>query len=81
MLKMMIINIAINFHRTNPNNNFLKLHPRTDGTKPKEPFSKNLVPEKLFCIDESVNCLSEVIKNKILKSKPKTASMSRMEKE
>ena len=63
MLNMITINIVINFQRTNPYNNFLKLQPRTVGTKSKEPFSKNLVPEKLFCIDESVNCLSEVIKN------------------
>ena len=63
MLNMMISNIAIEFHLTNPNNNILTLHSVTVVTRLIEPFSKNLVPEKLFCIDESVNCLLEVINN------------------
>ncbi len=63
MLNMMISNIAIEFHRTNPNTKVLALHPGTVSTRLSEPFSKNLAPEKLFSIDYSVNCLLDVIKN------------------
>ena len=52
MLNMMISYIAIGFHFTNQNNNVLTLHFGTVVTRLIEPFSKNLVPEKLFCIDE-----------------------------
>ena len=69
LLNMMISNIAIEFHSTNPNNNVLALHSGTVVTRLIEPFSKNLVPKKLFCIDESVNCLLVVIKN--TEKKPK----------
>ena len=66
---MVISNLAIGFYPTNQNNNVLTLHSGRVVTRLIEPFSKNLVPEKLFCIDESVNCLLEVIKNTEKKTK------------
>ena len=65
----MISNIATEFHLTNPNNNILTLPSVTVVTRLIEPFSKNLVPVKPICIDESVNCLLEVINN--TEKKPK----------
>ena len=73
MLNMMISNIAIEFHRTNPNTKVLALHPGTVSTRPSEPFSKNVAPEKLFSIDSSVNCLLKVIEN--TEKKPRGVSM------
>ena len=57
MINMIIINIAIEFHRTNLNTKVLALRPGTIHNKVIEPFGKNVAPEKLFSIDYSVNCL------------------------
>ena len=63
MINMIIINIAIEFHRTNLNTKVLALRLGTVDSKASEPFGKNVAPEKLFSINYSVNCLLGVIKN------------------
>ena len=63
MINMIIINIAIEFHRTNLSTKVLALRPGTIHNKVIEPFGKNVAPEKLFSIDYSVNCLLGVSKN------------------
>ena len=57
MINTIIINIAIEFHRTNLNTKLLALRPGIIHNKVIEPFGKNVAPEKLFSIDYSVNCL------------------------
>ena len=51
MLNMMLSNIAIEFHRTNPNTKVLALHPGTVCTRLGDPFSKNVTPENFFSIN------------------------------
>ena len=63
MINMIIINIAIEFHRTNLNTKVLALRPGIIHSNVSEPFGKNVAPEKLFSINYSVNCLLGVINN------------------
>jgi NAD(P)-dependent dehydrogenase (short-subunit alcohol dehydrogenase family) len=60
-LNMFIKNTAIEYKRTCPNVILAALHPGTTDTKLSLPFQRNVPPEKLFSVDQTVAQLLTVI--------------------
>ncbi len=66
-LNMFMRTTAIEYSRKSPNTIVAVLHPGTTDTQLSQPFQKNVPPEKLFLVEQTVTQLLDVIENLSLK--------------
>lgn len=67
-LNMFLKTIAIEYSRRCPKTIVVALHPGTTDTNLSQPFQKNVLPEKLFSVSQTVDRLLEVMTNLQLKN-------------
>lgn len=70
-LNMFIKTVAIEYSRKSPQTVVVTLHPGTTDTNLSQPFQKNVVPEKLFTVERTVEQLLAVLSNLTLKDSGK----------